>query len=1269
MRALLKGQYSIAAAVCLLGILLSGLLFLKIRDENRDDRYQEFVQASEGYITSLQRTVEFDFVELRSVQTFCSVTPEVTPERFAQFVATLIDKHPSLRGIEWVPRVPESARANWQKLATGNGTESCSIQERDRSGLLVPARGRDEYFPILYVEPARGNVAARGYDLANDPDCREAMTRARDLGKPVLTGKISLVNEPGNRVGVRMFLPVYRGHVVPATVSARQEQLSGYVVGIIRLKEIFEESLSGLAPMGIHICLQDETDRSRPALLYAHRSRLGSPRDLEPVFEGSDAFRIHRQVHLAGQIWAITCVASRRLSVADYDWRAWGAAGASLTLTGLLVAYLVLMARRHDETARFAEELSHTNERLKHEILERKQAQSTLQVSQIKYRTLYESSSDAILLLDPHEGFLNGNAAAVALFGCHREGELLSRSLLELSPDCQPNGRPSSTELERLVTLALRQGAHVFEWRHQRIDGSEFDAILMLTRMELENKRMLQVVVRDITEQKEMERTLRENEQYLQAVFDTVATGILAIDAETRVITDVNRAAAEEIGLRPNEIIGRHCSDFFNCSAQGSQCPFQEKRCTGIHHAERCLTRGDGTKTPVLKSVSSLSINGKSYLLDCFTNISAQKRAEEASQREAAKLSAMISGMEEGVVFADADNVVVEINGYLCRFLGKTREALLGKRIDELHHGAVRDRLLAVLEEYRRNPTAAPLVLQRSLAGTEVILRVQPIHRDGKYDGALLNVIDVGELVKARRQAEVANEAKSRFLANMSHEIRTPMTAILGYTDLMMDPNLSASNRNNYLAVIRRSGEHLLKLINDILDLSKIEAGKIALDWQRASLVNVLADVASLMRPRAEQRGIALAVEYRTAMPETILTDAARVRQTLVNLVGNAVKFTRRGTVRIVVSFLPEAKEGKPAVQIQVIDTGIGIRPEVLGQLFRPFTQGDRSVADRFGGSGLGLVISRHIAELLGGKLTAESDWGQGSTFTLTIPTGDLTGVRLLESPAEVQQETIDASWSAGDRELTGVHVLLAEDGFDNRELIQALLRRAGATVDTAENGRIAVTKAQAEQYDVILMDINMPEMDGYQATQTLREQGYTRPILALTANAMSGDDRLCLAAGCNEHLAKPIDRAKLIQTIAHYASGRLSATAATNRRETETASAGDDGAIVSVYANDPEIAPILRNFVERLDDQVNHMRQAWRSREHQQLQRLAHRLKGAGGSYGYPSLSEAALALENAAKASDDESEAEALEVIASLVQSVKAGFTETTFAEISQS
>ena len=387
------------------------------------------------------------------------------------------------------------------------------------------------------------------------------------------------------------------------------------------------------------------------------------------------------------------------------------------------------------------------------------------------------------------------------------------------------------------------------------------------------------------------------------------------------------------------------------------------------------------------------------------------------------------------------------------------------------------------------------------------------------------------------------------------------------------------------------------------------------------------------------------------------MTDGARLRQALINLTGNAVKFTTRGSVRIVVTFLAQWREGRPAIRIDVIDTGIGIREEVLPQLFRPFAQGDPAISREFGGTGLGLALSRHIAGLLGGELTVLSVWGQGSTFTLTIPTGDLRKISMLRNPAEAVHLSGGVLPKSGSVDLRGIRVLLAEDGFDNRELIRTVLSKAGAQVEAVENGRLAVARAEAVSFDVILMDINMPEMDGYEATRTLRDRHYDRPILALTANAMSGDSDRCLAAGCNAYLTKPIDRAQLIQAIAAHVGRKPpddeTPLAASGAEETHS----QDEAVRSEFADDPEMTIILEGFLQRLTGHVDDMSKAIAAGRCEDLQRMAHNLKGASGSYGYPSLTDAAKGLEDAAKGRDLAASGLALDGVTALCRAIQRG------------
>lgn len=398
------------------------------------------------------------------------------------------------------------------------------------------------------------------------------------------------------------------------------------------------------------------------------------------------------------------------------------------------------------------------------------------------------------------------------------------------------------------------------------------------------------------------------------------------------------------------------------------------------------------------------------------------------------------------------------------------------------------------------------------------------------------------ELERARDLAEAAARAKSEFLANMSHELRTPLTAILGYADLLYDENAAdtgSSQHREAVDIIRSNGRHLQELIDDILDLSKIDADRMTLERGQVSPRQLIEDVLRLMQLRARDKGLVLQTECRFPLPERILTDALRVRQILVNLIGNAIKFTERGTITVTVRY-----DISNARQIfEVTDSGIGIRAEQLDRLFTPFSQADASMSRRFGGTGLGLSISKRLARMLGGDITAHSTFGSGSTFILEIDGELCPGAGMLEQDPQdtAVPISVDRPTAGLQPKLTG-RILLAEDVPANQKLIAFLLQKWGAEVQVVDNGRLAVNaalgaKADGTSFDLILMDIQMPEMDGYTATTTLRSSNYTGHIIALTAHASDDDRDRCLESGFDGFAVKPIQKDQLYSVCQKFLS------------------------------------------------------------------------------------------------------------------------------------
>jgi CheY-like chemotaxis protein/two-component sensor histidine kinase len=373
-----------------------------------------------------------------------------------------------------------------------------------------------------------------------------------------------------------------------------------------------------------------------------------------------------------------------------------------------------------------------------------------------------------------------------------------------------------------------------------------------------------------------------------------------------------------------------------------------------------------------------------------------------------------------------------------------------------------------------------------------------------------------------------ANEAKSAFLAHMSHEIRTPLSAIIGFSELIVGDNLPRQDKSTYLSAMRRNSKALSRIIADILDLSKVEAGSIELELKDVDLRAVVRDIETMFRPRAREKGIDFEIRLSEHIPLQINTDPARLFQILANLIGNALKFTEHG--RIELSIFMTQVEGGERLIFDVTDTGLGMTEVEAKDLFKPFVRSITAQKRGFRGTGLGLVLSRRLAQALGGDVTLQqSKAGVGSTFSLWLHS---QGPQ--DSQEAAAQEVLSMP-SPSNEGLAGVSVLLAEDSFDIQLLIQTLLSKSGATVDTANNGIEAVEKASRKTYDVILMDLQMPEMDGYQAVKILRSRAYPGSIIALSAHAMKEEELRSIESGFDAHQCKPFDRQRLIAIVAQY--------------------------------------------------------------------------------------------------------------------------------------
>ena len=652
---------------------------------------------------------------------------------------------------------------------------------------------------------------------------------------------------------------------------------------------------------------------------------------------------------------------------------------------------------------------------------------------------------------------------------------------------------------------------------------------------------------------------------------------------------------------------------------------------------ELTYIRKDGSRFPAVVSVTALrdaqdTIIG--YLLIGTDNTARQqveaeqKKLDQRLRDQQFYTRSLIESNIDAIMTTDPFGIITDVNKQMEALTGCTRDELIG----------------APFKSYFTDPERAEAGIKLVLSEKKVTdYELTACARDGKqtvvsynattfYDrgrtlqGVFAAARDVterkrveAELQQAKAMAETASQTKSDFLASMSHEIRTPMNAIIGIADLLAKTALSPE-QDKYVQIFRRAGDNLLNLVNDILDLSKVEASQLELERTGFSLSDLLEKVREMVAGRADEKRLALVCEIAPDAPTDLIGDPTRLRQVLLNLLGNAIKFTESGEVALRVT--PDANCSVPgALRFTISDTGIGIPGEKLGAVFERFTQADSSTTRRYGGSGLGLTISKRLVELMGGHIWVESGVGKGSVFSFTVP---------LEIWAGATRRAAVPVGTGPEPPLPALHILLVEDSPDNRTITVAYLRDTPYQVDIAENGAVACEKFTAGHYDLVLMDRQMPVMDGLTATRTIREweranHRQPTPIIALTASALKGDQEKCVAAGCTAYLTKPIKQEVLLQAIKEH-----SMVARPSSKEE-----GSGQHAMPVRGN-PGLADLIPGFLQNRRHEVIAMLNALERGDFETVQSMGHGMKGAGGSWGFQAITDIGAALEQAAESGD---------------------------------
>ena len=694
----------------------------------------------------------------------------------------------------------------------------------------------------------------------------------------------------------------------------------------------------------------------------------------------------------------------------------------------------------------------------------------------------------------------------------------------------------------------------------------------------------------------------------------------------------------------------------------------------------------------IKKGASDYLVKGKFFrdmLVRTIRYSLERKEVEQQLRQGEERLRAIMDNIQTGIILVDAEtHTIVDANPAAVEMIGTATEKIVGSvcynyicpdtngqcPITDLKQDVNNAENQLVRADGVKLPilkTAAPVILggrQYLLESfvditerkrTEENLKIAKEQAESAWtELEQVNLRLEASVKKARlmtKEAVMANRAKSQFLANMSHEIRTPMNGVLGMLELALDEPLSDMVAD-YLQTAKSSADALLAIIDDVLDISKIEAGKISIEMIDCSLKQLLADIDTLMRPQAEQKGIEFTISIDTPVPEQIRTDPTRLRQCLLNLLGNAVKFTDTGYVCIRVT--GQGEKNGITLRFDVEDTGIGIEPDKQKLIFEAFTQADYSTTRKFGGTGLGLVITKNLVKLLGGTISLTSRPGEGSTFSLTVPAGVYIETQPLMT--EFNHDEIGETRAKGAPAISvkfAGRILVVEDDYVNQKTILAILKKLGLQTDIANDGSQAVRKATEEYFELILMDMHMPNMNGYEATKALRKKGLTLPIIALTASVMKSEFDRCLDVGCDGYLAKPINRRKLLEMLARYLPSPDSGHQSRKKVPMDERNDQTDKDVIdwpeleNRIGDESLIKEIVSRFLADNTKRLEMLTEAVKAANLKDIKMLSHTLKGSVSTIAAIPLSKAVYQLELAAEQKN-------LETTESLLADIQAEF-----------
>lgn len=1198
----------------------------------RNQHHTEMEMIGNDSIRVLTETL----LPLSGTANFFSASQEVTREEFRQYTNSFLN-HPAILSVDWAPRVDAANRTGFEAKVRAEGIDGFQITELDQDRNFIPAPARPEYFPVLFTEPFANNRNILGLDHNFDPKRVSAMTLARNSKTPIASGSLPLART--NRQATLVFIPVrLLNH------SPQDQQLAGYVVGAMDLQQLFAPLLQNARKHGLLSRVTDITPGNRAISLINELPSSAQPEwNYTFKFWGRE-WRLEMQPAIP--YWKPGTTSEERFFL-----------GFGM-LTALLAVFATLSSasRHHDIRLQVTERTA----QLRHELEARSAAEAALHISEERYRRLIELSPFGILV--QYGGRCRFvNASTMEVFGASCAEQLLGQPLLDF---IHPDSKAVVFEhLQRSTEgLAIPESSVV---HYRRLDGSYSWVELTSVAYEYEGHPGSLVLLHDISDR------IRAEEQ--RDRFFTLSLDLFCIASTDGYFKSVNPSFTRILGWSEQELLSRPMTDFIHPddidATRNELAQLDKNDCSTLEFENRYLCKDGSWRRLSWKALpqpgkllfaSGRDITEQYQAEQRLTelNIELEQRIKERGQALAAlhaqkkEVRAVLDHLMECVITIDSRGIIRRLNPAIQPLLGYQPDEILGKNISCLMNSPLREQHDEYLARYLETGQRYIIGSSREVTGRhkeghdvsmELSVSEYKINGEPFFIGTLRDIRErkamIDSLTQAREQAEQASRAKSAFLATMSHEIRTPMNGVIGLVDVLMRDQLS-TYQHDLINTIRLSATHLLTSIDDILDFSKIEAGKLDIELIPTQLNTLLEEQYLALTPLAATKGVDLQLNLPFSTSQWIYTDPVRLRQIITNLAGNAIKFSarehqttaRRGWVEVNVTLTDTSS---PQLILDIVDNGIGIAVEHLPNLFMPFTQMENSTTRRFGGTGLGLAICQRLVDLMGGEIQVESQPGQGARFSVRLPALPAPPPAIEGPAADTSQQTKAGS------SMTDYLILVAEDDAINRKVIQHQLKLLGYRCEVVRNGREALTLWRNKTYDLLLTDLHMPEMDGYELAQQIRreEQGPHRlPILTLTANAQRDEATRAMAMGVDEYLTKPLRLDALETVLARWLPGAVVPVIASSNMLPTEKMVLDSQILVQMLGNDRQlIADTLIDYADALDDLTIRLEDISIKGDNSAIAALAHRLKSSSRAVGAQCLANLFSELEEAAKHGDE--------------------------------